>query len=110
MVEDGTRVTYVGDGAVGQARICWGPDRRARAWTPSRDHRQPLAPPRASAQQPLGLTVFVQLAGVQSISLLSRDVRKSQEMIYVNCFKLFFFFLTKKGRKIKVLIILSIQP
>lgn len=55
--------------------------------------------------------MFVQLARVKSTSLSSRDVRKIQEMIYVNCFKLFFFFFfNKKGRDIQVLTILFIQP
>lgn len=46
--------------------------------------------------------MVAQLARVKSICIFSRDVRKIQEMIYVNCFKLFslfFFFLTKMGGK-----------
>lgn len=95
VVEDGTRVMYTGDGAVG-----WeGPRRGPDPWVPATTQPQGLGhhcSPGAGAQQLASLLVFAQLARVQSTSLFSRHVRKSQEMIYVNCFKLFFFFNQKR--------------
>lgn len=81
---------------MGQEGLCQGPDHRVLRRGAGAATAFP-GPSRSSSWA--SLFVFVQLARVQSTSLFSRDVRKSQEMIYVNCFKLslFFFFLPKKG-------------
>lgn len=86
VVEDRTRVTCIGDGAVRQEGLQYGPN----CWALTQSASALLGPVCSSSWA--ALFVFVQLARVQSTSLFSRDVRKSQEMIYMNCFKLFFFF------------------
>lgn len=91
VVEDGTRVMYKGDGVMGRERPRHGPDHWVHAPTQPRGLSQPLPSQCLRSSSWASLFVFVQLARVQSTSLFSRDVRKSQEMIYVNCFKLFFF-------------------
>lgn len=88
VVEDGTRLVCKGGGAAGREGPGRGPDRRVRA--PTRPAGALAVPARSSSWA--SLFVFAQLARVQSTSPFSRDVRKSQEMIYVNYFKLFFFF------------------